>query len=103
MLRPEAWEGVKAAGNNYDYYGLRIMAVTIKLKDAKGKDVVIRLITAYAPHSGCSNEEEYHYANDLAIAIDSCGENEVLIIGSDTNASLSRLTMDQCRRMMQEQ
>ena len=41
--------------------------------------------------------------NDLAIAIDSCGENEVLIIGSDTNASLSRLTMDQCRRMMQEQ
>ena len=20
MLRPEAWEGVKAAGNNYDYY-----------------------------------------------------------------------------------
>ena len=89
VLNPTAYLGFKAAGSKCDYYGLRIIAITIKLKDAKGKDIFIRLISAYAPHSGCTGEEKEQYESDLSRAIISCGDNEILIVGSDTNASLS--------------
>ena len=40
MLSPEAWQAVQAAGNQMpDYYGMRIIAVTMKLKDCKGKEI----------------------------------------------------------------
>ena len=95
MLSPEAWKGVKAAGNQVpDYYGKRIMAVTMKLKDCKGKEVMVRLVSAYAPHSGCTDGEKDQYEVELDLAIRSCGEDEILIIGSDTNASLSKLIDD---------
>jgi exonuclease III len=95
VLSPEAWKGVRKAGCKIDYYGLRIMAVSITLTDENSKDVSIRLITAYAPHSGCTEQEKEEYESMLALAIASCGEQEILIIGSDTNASLSKVSSDQ--------
>lgn len=75
MLSPQAWKGFLDGGQQRSCYGLRIMAITIVLKDQKGKQVSIRLITAYAPHSGCTDEEKTQYENNLNLAIKSCGPN----------------------------
>ena len=92
MLSPEAWQAVQAAGNQMpDYYGMRIIAVTMKLKDCKGKEIRVRLVSAYAPHSGSTDAEKEQYEVDLDLATRSCGENEILIICTDANASLSKL------------
>jgi hypothetical protein len=92
MLSPEAWQAVQAAGNQMpDYYGMRIIAVTMKLKDCKGKEIRVRLVSAYAPHSGSTDAEKDQYEVDLDLATRSCGENEILIICTDANASLSKL------------
>ena len=70
MLSPDAWQAVQASGNQMpDYYGMRIIAVTMKLKDCKGKEIRVRLVSAYAPHSGSTDAEKDQYEVDLDLAI----------------------------------
>ena len=95
VLSPEAWKGVIDAGNKIDYYGQRIIAISIALKDGKGEIVKLRLISAYAPDSSKSTEEHALYEKQLAEAIASCEEDEMLIIGADMNASFGHLSRDQ--------
>ena len=95
MLDPQAWQGYLDGGQKRKCYGLRIMAITIKLTDVKGKVISIRLVTAYAPHSGCTDKEKTLYENNLELAIKSCGEDQILVVGTDANASLSRLKTEQ--------
>ena len=97
VLSPEAWTGFKKCGCKREYYGLRIIAVSTLVKDDKGEEVKIRLLSAYAPHSGCTEVEKVEYESQLALAIESCGEDEILLVGSDTNASVGRRTAQQVR------
>jgi len=95
VLSPQAWKGVIDAGNKIDYYGQRIIAVSIALKDGKGEIVKLRLISAYAPDSSKPAEEHALYESQLAAAIANCEADEALIMGADMNASFGHLSRDQ--------
>jgi hypothetical protein len=80
-----AWE---KAGSQTMYFGLRIIAVRLKIEPLKGKVVDIFLVSAYAPDSGKSQIEKDSYLAQLQTCIDTCKSHELLVIGTDANASV---------------
>ena len=78
------WE---AAGSQVLYFGIRIIVIRLHCKDAKGKVVKLFLVSAYSPIGAAPAAEREDYATQLQLCFNACGEDEVLIVGSDTNAS----------------
>ena len=79
FLSPLAWKGAQKAGTKIHYYGDRIIAVSIIIKDGKGKDVKLRIISAYAPDSSKKHDimDEYEFYLEAAIA--SCDDVKIRV------------------------
>jgi exonuclease III len=89
-LDPSAKKAWESAGCTVLYFGIRIIAVRLKVTSFKGKkkEADIYLVSAYAPDSGKSRQEHDEYNAHLQRCFDSCGDDEVLIMGTDANASV---------------
>jgi hypothetical protein len=82
----KAWE---QTGSKVLYYGLRIIAIRLKLVSKAGRvGTEIYLVSAYAPDSGKTQLEKDEYNIQLQLCLDNCKEHEVLVIGADTNSSV---------------
>lgn len=86
-LSPAARKAWKDAGSEVTDYGLRIMAIRLKLMDDKGKHITIKLVNAYAPTSASTEEDIDGFYDQLNLASQT-SESEILILHGDFNASL---------------
>ena len=87
VLNGKARKDWEKAGSIVLYFGMRIIATRLHLTDPKGKVVKLFIASAYAPVGAAPNEEREEYANHLQQCINACAKDEVLIIGTDANAS----------------
>ena len=86
-----AW---KAPGSEiYTDQGSRIIAIQMLVKDAKGKDIGIFLISAYSPIGAASNDIWSDYMSRLDIIMSRKRNSDVLIIGCDCNSSLGTTSL----------
>ena len=90
VLSPEAVKAYERGGSMRQTYGLRVLSVKLVLLDDKKREVKLRVVSAYAPTSAASKEEKELYEDNLGQAISDTAEDEILIIGADTNASCGR-------------
>jgi hypothetical protein len=79
-----AWE---KAGSQALYFGLRIIATRLHLEDGKGRPVAVYLVSAYAPIGAAPRAEREVYNSQLQACMNECGKHEILVIGTDANAS----------------
>jgi hypothetical protein len=80
----KAWED---AGSQVLRYGLRVIAVRLTTQDKRGRPIHIFLVSAYAPVGSAKRQDREAYYADLQQCINECKRHEVLIIGTDANAS----------------
>ncbi len=52
-----------------------------------GEPVKIFLVSAYAPVGAASRKERDEYAGHLQLCLNACGKDEILVLGTDSNAS----------------
>jgi hypothetical protein len=79
-----AWE---RAGAQKLYFGLRILATCLHVEQPGGKIAKLFLVSAYAPIGASTQTVHDLYESDLQRCIDSCNKDEILIVGTDANAS----------------
>ena len=85
-LGVEAW---KAGGCElHDDLGARVIGVRLLLKDSENRDVGVLLISAYAPDSSKSEDDWIDYLDQLDRCIQRKRAKDILVIGTDANASL---------------
>ena len=88
-LSPQGVEAWKAGGCKlHDDLGACVIGVRLLLKDNEGRDVGVLLISAYAPDSSKSEEVWTEYIDLLDICIQRKRTSDILVIGTDTNASM---------------
>ena len=80
----QAWE---QAGSQQLYFGNRIIATRFHMDGANGKTIKLFLVSAYAPIGSSKPDVHAIYSDQLQRCIDSCKKDEILIIGTDANAS----------------
>ena len=88
VLSPEAKRAFVAAGSQVLNFGERILAVRLKLVDAKKRTVNILFVSAYFPVGAASPTIRQEFYLELERCIASCSENEILLIGADCNSSM---------------
>ena len=71
--------------NNVDRISDRLMGITIDT----GKRT-IRVVTAYAPQVGCSDEEKESFWEDLDNYVSSLPQDEIVVIGADLNGHVGQ-------------
>ena len=69
-----------------------MIAVRLAAKDKEDKDIGIFLVSAYAPVSSSSEEQWQDYYGRLQECIDRRKPNDILLIGTDCNASIGTST-----------
>ena len=69
-------------------FGPRILSVRLKLVDKHAHHRHVTLVSAYAPHSGRSQSDRDAFHLSLQECISACPSSDLLVIGSDTNASI---------------
>lgn len=97
VLSPEAEEARQRAGGLKFTFGPRIVATRLTLLDANKKEVKIFLVSSYAPNfktNLTSDAELQQYYQQLDECVNFCKSDEVLIIGTDANASIGVRTDD---------
>ena len=87
VLSPTATQHWKDAGETVKHYGTRVMAVRLRIKRRGTTPVHIHLVSAYAPHSGYSRDMYDAYLDNLQQCIQDCHRYDILLIGTDANAS----------------
>ena len=88
-LSPKGVEAWRAGGSElYNDHGARVIGVRLLLKDYEGKDIGVFLVSAYAPDSGKSEEIWEDYIDQLEACISRRKACDILVIGTDTNASM---------------
>jgi hypothetical protein len=80
----KAWED---AGSQVLRYGLRVVAVRLTTQDTRGRPIHIFLVSAYAPVGSAKWHDREAYYTNLQQCINECKRHEVLIVGTDANAS----------------
>ena len=88
VMSPPAIQAWTAAGSKVLCYGTRIIAVKFQVRDSAKKLVNIVFASAYAPVCAARDQKRKTYYDDLQRCADDCGEDEILIIGTDINASM---------------
>jgi hypothetical protein len=83
----QAWED---AGCQVHCFGLRVLATRLSVRDKRGVPVTILLVSAYSPIGSAPKAEREAYWDQLQACIDTCAKGEVLVIGTDANASAGR-------------
>ena len=90
-LSPEAQAAWRLAGSELHVdLGARMIAIRLLVKDGKGIEVFLFLVSAYAPVSTASDEEWEVYYNRLQGCIERRRKDDILLIGTDSNASIGR-------------
>ena len=89
MLSPPA---AAALDVTHDDLGARVVAV--RLLDARDRGIL--LISAYAPVSTASDEDWDEYYDSLACAIARGRAGDLVIVGTDANASIGRGSLSGC-------
>ena len=69
-------------------FGPRIMSTRLRVKDQRGRPLVLYVVSAYAPLASAPQAERDRYFSDLQKCCDACHKREVLLIGTDANAAL---------------
>ena len=88
-LSPEAQSAWIAAGSIiHDDCGCRVMAIRMKVKDSENRDIFIFLISAYAPIGKADQVEWDEFFTDLSHLMSKKQDNDILILGADTNSSM---------------
>ena len=88
LLSPSAQKAWEKAGSQVLHYGRRVIATRLSLSDNEGREVVVFLVSAYAPIGAAASEERAEYAQHLQACINECKEHELLVIGTDANAAV---------------
>jgi hypothetical protein len=88
LLSPSAQKAWEKAGSQVLHYGRRIIATRLSLTDNEEREVVVFLVSAYAPIGAAAPEERAEYAQHLQACINECKEHELLVIGTDANAAV---------------
>jgi len=90
VLGPEARKAWEKAGCQRPDFGSRIVAVRLEIAQSgrKRRSIMIVLVSAYAPDSGRPTEEHVDYEMQKQRLYDSIGRYEVMVEGTDANASL---------------
>ena len=87
-----AW---KAAGyEKHINYGARIIAVRLCVKDKHKRDVGIFLVSAYAPVGNAPDDIWDEYLEKFTNCINKKQNNDIMIVGSDCNASVGCATIN---------
>ena len=71
FLGPQATKAWRTTGERIIRYGERIVAVQLELMVRRKKHHV-RIVSAYAPHSGYSQDERAEYLSQLQACINDC-------------------------------
>ena len=82
------------AGSRVLRFGTRIIATRLKLLDPARNPLTIYLVSAYAPDSSHKPEVLAAYEADMARCLSERAPTELLMWGSDTNASLGVSSRD---------
>jgi hypothetical protein len=88
VLGPEARRCWEKAGSQQLYFGERILATRLTIEVAREKTKTIFLVSAYAPVGAAEKEVRQEYAANFQQCIDACGKKEILVMGTDANASV---------------
>jgi hypothetical protein len=90
FLSPQARAAWSDAGNWKQTFGPRILGIRLSLKDQKMRTITIFLVSAYAPHSGSPKSVKEDYAKQLESCLSSSHEQDIVVMGTDANASLGK-------------
>ena len=92
VLSPAATAAWKASGSDvwYDDTRARAMALRMTVRDAKRKPLGLLLISGYAPNSASTAAEWDEYYDTLEKLIRHRHKDDMVIFGSDCNASVGR-------------
>lgn len=82
VLSPMARRDWEQCGSKVAYYD-RIIAARLQIEDMVGKPLIIVLVSAYASHSGSTQEEKETFEDNFQACLDDCGHDEIPIIGMD--------------------
>ena len=88
LLSPVATTAWTEAGTQVLTFGPRIMSTRLRVKDERGRPLVLYVVSAYAPLASAPQAERDRYFSDLQKCCDVCHKREVLLIGTDANAAL---------------
>ena len=82
----EAW---KAAGSViHQNFGARVLAVRLLMRDVQQRDVGLFVVSAYAPVGNADEQVWDDYFENLSECIARKSNNDILVMGSDTNSSM---------------
>ena len=88
-LSPQGVDAWKAGGCEiHNDLGARVMGVRLLMKDHEGRDIGLLLISAYAPDSSQPEEVWEDYIEKLEVCVQRKRPVDIVIIGTDTNASM---------------
>ena len=88
LLSPAATAAWTEAGTQVHSFGPRIVSTCLRVKDNKARPLTIYVVSAYAPLASAPKAERDRYFSDLQACVDKCGRREVLVMGTDANATL---------------
>ena len=93
VLNQEGISAWKAAGyEKHIEYGARIIAIRLCIKDKHKRDVGVFLVSAYAPVGNAPDNVWDDYLERFTNCINKRRNDDILIIGSDCNASVGCAT-----------
>ena len=88
VLGPEVRQAWKKAGSQQIFIGHRIVAARLQTLDPKGRPLTIVLASTYAPDSSRAIGEHEEFEVDRQRLYDSVKRHEILVEGTDANASI---------------
>ena len=94
VLGPEATKAWELAGSRVLRFGTRIIATRLKLLDPARNPLTIYLVSAYAPDSSQKPEVLAAYEADMARCLSERAPTDLLMWGTDANASLGVSSRD---------
>ena len=89
VLNPDGEAAWKAGGYvKHTNFGARVVAIRLLLNEHQKRDVGVFLVSAYAPVGNASDDELELFFDQLTSCISKKQQNDILLIGSDTNSSM---------------
>ena len=94
-LSSTAVEGWKRAGKVlYNEYEGRIIAIRLIVKDNRGKDIGLFLVSAYCPVGNSDPENWELFLEQVRSCISKKQKDDILIVGTDCNSSLGTVSRE---------
>jgi len=99
ILSPAARRAWESAGSiTHDNYGSQILAVRLQVKDSQNRELFVFLVSAYAPIGKADQSDWDNFFTNLSQCQSKKEENDILIIGADTNSSMRCSREQNCLR-----